>query len=247
MTELLIEVHDDAEALATAVAGELLNRIADAQAAGHVPAICLTGGSIADAVHRAVARLAPDSGVDWGAVDFWFGDERYVDRDSPDRNAVQARAAFLDALGVPAARIHEAPTPSSACSVDEGARAYGAELRSSPAHEFLVTMLGVGPDGHIASLFPGFPQLAAHDIAVGVTGSPKPPPERISLTFEALAHSASIWFLVSGDAKADAVRRALAEVAPDDELAALQETPARGVQGRLETTWFLDHAAASLL
>ncbi|KAA1417115.1 6-phosphogluconolactonase [Nocardioides humilatus] len=236
-----VEVHADAAALATAVAGELLNRIADSQAAGHVPAICLTGGTIADAIHREVARMAPESGVDWGAVDFWFGDERYVDRDSPDRNAVQARDAFLDVLGVPPHRVHEMPSPSSARSVDEAARSYGAELRGSAAHEFLVTMLGVGPDGHIASLFPGFSQLTAHDIAVGVTGSPKPPPHRVTLTLEALAHSAAVWFLVSGDAKADAVRRALAE---DGTVA---ETPARGVRGTAETTWFLDHDAASLL
>ncbi|WP_183093672.1 6-phosphogluconolactonase [Nocardioides stalactiti] len=241
MSEPTVEVHADPGTLATAVAGELLHRIADSQAAGHVPAICLTGGTIADAVHREVARLAPDSGVDWGAVDFWFGDERYVDRDSPDRNAGQARAAFLDVLGVPDHRVHEVPPPSSACSVDEAARAYGAELRGSPAHEFLVTMLGVGPDGHVASLFPGFPQLDAHDIAVGVTGSPKPPSHRVSLTLEALAHSAAVWFLASGEAKADAVRRALAEDGT------VTDTPARGVRGTQETTWFLDHDAAALL
>lgn len=237
----LIEVHPDPATLATAVAGELLNRIADAQAAGHVPAICLTGGTIADTIHREVARLAPESGVDWGAVDFWFGDERYVEPDSPDRNAVQAREAFLGPLGVPAHRVHQVPSTSAACSVDEAARSYGAELRASAAHEFLVTMLGVGPDGHVASLFPGFPQLTADDVAVGVTGSPKPPPQRVSLTLQALAHSATVWFLVSGTGKADAVRRALAEEG------SVTETPARGVRGTLETTWFLDHDAASLL
>jgi 6-phosphogluconolactonase len=236
-----IEVHPDAAALAVAVAGELVGRIADAQAAGVLPAICLTGGTIADAVHREIARLGPDFGVDWAGVDFWWGDERYVDRDSPDRNAGQARAAFLDALGVPESRIHEMPTPSSACSVDEGARAYGAELRSSPAHEFLVTMLGVGPDGHVASLFPGFPQLHVDDIAVGVTGSPKPPPSRVSLTLPALGHSAAVWFLASGDSKAEAVSRALAEEG------SINETPARGVRGTTETIWFLDHEAAARL
>jgi len=236
-----IEVHPDAAALAIAVAGELVSRIADAQAAGVLPAICLTGGTIADAVHHEIARLGPDSGVDWTAVEVWWGDERYVDRDSPDRNATQARAAFLAALDVPELRIHEMPTPSSACSVDEGARAYGAELRNSPAQEFLVTMLGVGPDGHVASLFPGFPQLHIDDIAVGVTGSPKPPPNRISLTLPALGYSASVWFLASGEAKADAVGRALAD------QGSIDETPARGVQGTAETIWFLDQQAASRL
>lgn len=234
-----IEVHPDASALATTIAGELVSRLADAQAAGVVPAVCLTGGSIADAVHREIARLGADSGVDWNVVDFWWGDERYVELDSPDRLSTAAREAFLGPLGVPEGRIHEYPTPSSSQSVDEAARIYGDELRQSPAHEFLVTMLGVGPDGHIASLFPGFPQLTADGITVGVTGSPKPPPLRMSLTFPALGHSASVWFMVSGDGKAEAVRHALAEEG------SVTETPARGVRGTTETIWFLDQAAAS--
>lgn len=235
-----IEVQDSPSDLATHVAGELLRRIADAQASGVVPAVCLTGGTVADLLHREVARLGPGSGVDWGAVDFWWGDERYVDAGDPDRNAGQAHDTFLDALGVPAHRIHEMPTPSSACSVDEAARAYAAELRASSADEFLVTMLGVGPDGHVASLFPGFPQLRVDDdIAVGVTGSPKPPPNRISLTFPALNRSAAVWFLVTGAGKADAVRRALADEGT------VEETPARGVRGTNETTWFVDRDAAS--
>jgi len=235
-----IEVQTDAGALATAVAGELLSRIADAQASGAVPAICLTGGSIADAVHAEIGRLGADSGVDWTAVDFWWGDERYVDLDSPDRLSTAARAAFLDPLGVPEARIHEVPTPSPDRTMDEAARAYGEELRAAPQHEFLVAMFGIGPDGHVASLFPGFPQLHEHDeIAVAVTGSPKPPPERISLTFDALNHAAATWFLVSGESKADAVRRALADEG------SVEDTPARGLRGTPETTWFLDQAAAS--
>lgn len=236
-----IEVHDDAADLSTAVAGELLNRIADAQAAGHVPHICLTGGTIAETIHREVARLAPESGVDWGAVEFWFGDERFVAPDSPDRNAGQAKAAFLDAVGVPDHRVHQMASTADATNVDEGAAAYAAEIRGSGAGRFDVMMLGIGPDGHIASLFPGFPQLDATDaIAVGVTGSPKPPPERISLTFEALRHSASVWFLVSGEGKAAAVASALDGADP-------HQTPAAGVQGQEETIWFLDRGAASRL
>ena len=101
-------------------------------------------------------------------------------------------------------------------------------------------MLGVGPDGHVASLFPGFPQLDSTEIAVGVTDSPKPPPERISLTFPALNRARSVWFLVSGDGKAEAVARALGG-------ADLHDVPAAGVTGHEETIWFLDRAAASQL
>lgn len=242
----LVEVHDDAAALATAVAGELLNRIADAQAAGHVPDIGLTGGSIAEAIHREVARLADASGVDWGAVRFYFGDERFVPSDSPDRNVAQARAAFLDEVG--ASRVHSAPAADEVATAEESAEQYAATVRSTGSGDFDVLMLGVGPDGHIASLFPGHPGLdATGDLAVAVHDSPKPPPDRVSLTFEALNRAQAVWFVVSGDGKADAVRRAMAELAPDAEAAALRETPARGVCGIAETVWFLDTGAASAI
>ncbi|MCR1782939.1 6-phosphogluconolactonase [Nocardioides carbamazepini] len=240
----LIEVHDDAGALATAVAGELLNRVADAQAAGQVPHVGLTGGGIADEVHREIARLAPASGVDWGAVVLWFGDERFVPADSRDRNLNQARAAFLDEVG--AHRVHTAPSSSEVDSVEESAASYADTIRAQGSGTFDVLMLGLGPDGHVASLFPGHPGLdAAGAPTVAVHGSPKPPPDRVSLTFEALNRAQSVWFVVSGDAKADAVRRALAEVSPAAEPAALRETPARGVTGQAETIWFLDSPAAS--
>ena len=93
-----IEVHVDAADLATAVAGELIARLEDAQARGEEPQIGLTGGSIADAVHRELGRMGPASEVDWQRVVVWWGDERFVAPDSPDRNAEQARAAGLDLL-----------------------------------------------------------------------------------------------------------------------------------------------------
>jgi 6-phosphogluconolactonase len=242
----LIEVHDSPETLANAVAGELLNRIADAQAAGNVPHIGLTGGTIAEAIHRAIARHAPASGVDWGAVHFWFGDERFVPSDSPDRNAVQARAAFLDEVG--ATRVHEVPAADQVASAEDAAASYSEEMRSVGSGSFDVLMLGVGPDGHIASLFPGHPGLdVVNTIATAVHDSPKPPTDRVSLTFEALNHASSVWFLVSGEGKADAVARALADVAPDQADAALRDTPARGITGSTETIWFLDQPAASRL
>lgn len=234
----LIEVHDDDASLATAVAGELLNRIADAQAAGRIPDIGLTGGSIAETIHREIARLAPASGVDWGAVRFWFGDERFVPSDSPDRNAGQARAAFLDEVG--ATRVHEVPGSDRVATAEDAAAAYATTIRSE-GEGFDVLMLGVGPDGHVASLFPGHPRLAVTDaIATAVHDSPKPPPDRVSLTFEALNdHTQAVWFVVSGEGKADAVARALAEHGD------VSATPARGVTGQQETIWFVDSAAAS--
>lgn len=241
MTAPRVEVHADPAELATAAAGELLHRLAEAQAAGREPQIALTGGSIAQAVHRELARLSPGSAVDWGRVVVWWGDERFVAPDSPDRNAAQVRADFLDAVGVDPAKVHEMPSTGDAPDVDAAAAAYSATLRAHGAGEFEVLMLGVGPDGHIASLFPGHPALEVDDrVAVGVIGSPKPPPERVSLTFAALNRSRAVWFLVSGEAKAEAVSRALAG---DD----VHRTPAAGVTGHEETIWFLDRESASRL
>lgn len=237
----LVEVHDDAAALATAVAGELLSRLADLQEApGRTPTVGLTGGTIADAVHREVARLSAEADVDWTRVSLWFGDERFVPADSPDRNLGQARAAFLDAVG--ATDVRSAPSSDEVGTVEESADAYAADVRAHGAGGFDLLMLGVGPDGHVASLFPHHPGLEAVDaIAIGVPDSPKPPPARVSLTFEALARAESVWFLASGDGKAEAVSRALA---PDGTVA---DTPARGVTGRTETVWWLDRDAAHLL
>lgn len=234
-----VEVHEDADVLATSAAGELLSRLVTAQEAGHEPQIALTGGTIAEKLHRKIAQLSPESGVDWTRVVVWWGDERFVGPGSPDRNAAQAQAAFLDAVG--ATRVHPMPSTEDAATPDEGASAYSDELREHGAGEFEVVMLGIGPDGHIASLFPGQPTLDVDNaIAVGVTGSPKPPPERISLTFAALRRARSVWFLVSGEDKAPAVARALGG-------ADLHDIPAAGVVGREETIWFLDRASASEL
>lgn len=258
-----IEVQPTPEALATAVAGELLSRLADLQAAGRVPQIALTGGTIADAVHREIARLSPESGVDWGAVVVWFGDERFVAPDSPDRNAGQARTAFLDAVG--ASRVYEIPATDAAATVEDAAAAYAGLIRAHGSGAFDVVMLGIGPDGHVASLFPGLPGVTVTDaIAIGVHDSPKPPPERVSLTLECLNRADAIWFLASGESKADAVARALAAEG------SVSETPARGVVGRppsdtpsvpthptaphpdpndtpTEITWWLDPQAAAEL
>ncbi len=210
--------------------------------------MALTGGTIAERIHAEVARLSPGSEVDWTRVHVWWGDERFVDPGSSERNAAGARSAFLDQVGVPADRVHEMASTADAESAAAGAAAYAAALHEHGTGEFDIVMLGVGPDGHVASLFPGFPQLDDDGIAVAVADSPKPPPERISLTFPALNRARSVWFLVSGDAKAEAVARALAGT--DGSGASrtdLHEIPATGVSGREETIWFLDRDSASRL
>lgn len=235
-------VLPDAESLATTVAERLLERLAAAQAQGRVPQIVLTGGTIAEAVHRRIAALSADSGVDWSNVGVWWGDERFVAADSPDRNARQARAELLDAVGATPGLVHEMPSTADGADAAAGAAAYGETLRSQGPGEFDVLMLGLGPDGHVASLFPHHPALDVDDRSVtSVEDSPKPPPQRITLTLAALNRSRAVWFLVSGADKAEAVAAALVS------QGSVHATPARGVTGREETIWFLDQPASGHL
>jgi 6-phosphogluconolactonase len=227
-----IQVWADADALADAIAERLVGRIAEVQQAGRVPSVVLTGGTIAIAAYERIQA----GDVDWSSVDFYWGDERFVPAGHDDRNDQQALDAFLNRLGVPAARIHAMPAHGCSESLAEAADGYAATLPDDP---FDVVLLGVGPDGHIASLFPGFPQV--HESvrrAVEVFDSPKPPPQRISLTLPALNHAHSVWLIVSGDGKAEAVSRALGG-------ADIETTPAAGAHGTTETVWLLDEAAAS--
>ncbi len=233
MTSVLLEVLPDQVGLAAEIARRIETRLAELQAAGRTPRVLLTGGGIAMAAYRELDATA----VDWSNVEFWFGDERFVGIDLPDRNDGQAREAFFDRVG--AVRVHALADNDCSLSAAEAARGYAERLPSEP---FDLTLLGLGPDSHIASLFPGFPQLDVVDtLTAAVFNSPKPPPVRVTLTFPALNNSEAVWFLVAGADKADAVARALA---PDGTVS---ETPARGVRGKTETLWLLDEAAASKL
>jgi 6-phosphogluconolactonase len=228
-------VSPDPATLAEASADRLAERVRRIQAEGRTPRVLLTGGTIAVSMYRCI----DESDADWSNVEFWFGDERYVPTGHADRNDHQAREAFLDRVGADPTLVHMVEDNDCSLSAADAAERYAATL---PAEPFDVALFGVGPDGHLASLFPGFPQLDEQDAdVVAVFDSPKPPPVRITMTFPRLNRSTAVWFLVSGADKADAVAHALA---PDGSVA---ETPARGVRGMDETLWLLDEAAASRL
>ncbi|MGL5825153.1 MAG: 6-phosphogluconolactonase [Nocardioides sp.] len=273
-----VDVSADAAALASSVAERLLSRLVAAQAAGRQPHIGLTGGTIAAQVYAELARRAPRVAVDWVNVVLWWGDERFVAEASPDRNAGQARHAWLNALPIPPGNIHPMPSTDTARTPEHGAEIYSAELSAGllgpdGTGEFEILLLGVGPDGHVASLFPGHPQLECADaVAVGVRDSPKPPPERITLTLPTLNRAREVWFLASGPEKAEAVARALTSADASQTPADASQTPAGAsqdsaevdqgkvdqgevdrtlpaarVRARTLTMWFLDQSAASLL
>ena len=244
MTEPTIHVSSSREELATAVASALLARLANAQGRGEVPQIGLTGGSIAEEIHRELARLSHTSAVDWTRVVLWWGDERWLPAGSDERNEVQARAAFIDEVGVDEANVHPMPASDAGLSLAKAAQAYSETLRELGAGSFEVLMLGIGPDGHVASLFPGHPAAEVADaVVVPVEDSPKPPPERLSLTFEAIERSDAVWFVAAGADKAAAVAAATSMSATPGSPEA-RECPARVPRGTEETIFWLDEAVA---
>lgn len=236
--------HADADTLAAGVAARLVLRLQEVQqVAGRVPQVVLTGGTIARKIHASVAASPLRDTVVWTEVEFWWGDERFVPADDPERNERQAREDFLDALAADPARVHAVASSDDAADVEAAALAYAEQLaahagpgRTTPA--FDVVMLGVGPDGHVASLFPGQGTTAVTDrTVIPVHDSPKPPPLRVSMTVPTLVDTDQLWFLVSGEGKAEAVRRAFED----------HDVPAAEVHGREQTLWLLDTDAASAL
>lgn len=246
MVDAEILRHRTADHVADAVAIRLITRLVDIQNTGRVPSVVLTGGSIAVKIHSAIARSPARGAVDWELVEVWFGDERFVPSSSPDRNAGQAAEALLDRLPFDPARIHPMPASDGEYGDDVDAAAAGyaeALLRAGeegapPA--FDVLMLGIGPDGHCASLFPGRREMYDERPVVAVRDSPKPPPTRISLTFGPLGRAHDVWWVAAGEGKARAVHDAVAGADP-------QQVPAAGPTGRSHTLWFLDDEAAALL
>jgi 6-phosphogluconolactonase len=245
MTEPEVVVEDTAELLAGKTAQRALNVLSAAVRERDEAHLVITGGGILEKVLAALAR--PQEVLDWSRVHVWWGDERFVPAGSDDRNDRPAMALLFDHVGVDAAKLHRMPASDAGFGDDAeaAARSYAADLAAAATGgdvpRFDVVLLGVGPDGHCASLFPGHPGTRVRDRAViAVHDSPKPPPTRLSLTFPALDAAGEVWFVVSGDGKADAVARALGGASPED-------VPSAGPRGRDRTLWLVDRDAASKL
>lgn len=243
-----VVVHRDKELMAQAAAARLITRIVDAQAARGSASVVLTGGRNGNSLLAALATAPARDAVDWTRLDLWWGDERFLPDGDPERNITQARDALLDQVAVDPARVHPMPASNGPYGgdVEAAAEAYAAELARAARPEnhgtvptFDVLLLGVGPDTHVASLFPELPGVRETELSVvGVRGAPKPPPVRISLTLPAIRAAREVWLLAAGEDKARAVTIALSG-------AGEIQAPAAGATGRQRTLWLLDRSAAT--
>lgn len=234
-------IHRDAAQVAAAAAARLITRLVDLQAAGAVPAVALTGGGVGIATLAAVADSPARDAVNWRAVELFWGDERFLTAGDHERNDEQAREALLDRLDLDPALVHPIAATDGPLGDDpDAAAAAYAALLDERGRPLDIVMLGMGGEGHVASIFPHAPALDATGSAVAVRNCPKPPPTRISVTLPVIQAAAEVWLLVAGTAKAEAVAAALGGAEP-------AEVPAAGAHGRETTLWFLDTEAASAL
>ncbi len=243
-----VVVSQTTSAWASDAATRVIRCLVAAQTARGVAHVCLTGGRSGNAVMSAMAESGSISSIDWTSVHVWWGDERFLPYGDPDRNDTAAMSLLLDRVDLPASHIHRMPAPGDQPDVDAAAQAYANALSeyagaSDPTAvpSFDLCLLGLGPDAHVASLFPQRPEVRerGHTV-IAVLDSPKPPPTRITVTLPTINSSREVFLLASGADKASAVLLTLAEHR-------LELAPASGVHGRSRTLLLVDLDAAGQL
>jgi 6-phosphogluconolactonase len=234
-----LTIVPDAAALAQEAATRLLARLAEPRDRF---AVVLTGGSSPEGLYRLLATEPYRSQIPWQRVHWFWGDDRFVPQSDERSNAGTARRLFLDRVPAPTATVHAIPT--DAANVDEAARQYQAELRAfygadqlDPGRPlFDVVLMGVGGDGHTASLFPGQPQV--NETRQWVVGVPQagmePYVPRVSLTLPALASTRDMLFLVTGRSKREILGRVLSGA----------DLPAARAHSQGDLVWLVDRDAA---
>jgi 6-phosphogluconolactonase len=217
------QIFTDAEVLARHAADRVAVLCREAVAARGACHLVLAGGHTPERCYALLAAMD----LPWPALHIWFGDERCLPPGDPERNDTMADRALISRVPVPARQVHRIAAETGP---EDAAMAYAAQLSAAPAMD--VVLLGLGEDGHTASLFPGNPALDDSRAAVPVHGAPKPPPERVSMGFSVLNAAKHRLVLVSGRGKADALARIRGgEPLPAARLAACE--------------WLVDRAAAA--
>lgn len=241
-----VEVFPDGDHLVEAAGRRLVETIHAAVAARGRALIVLTGGGNGIGLLKYLRAQADQ--IDWSKVHLFWGDERYVPLADSERNEKQAREALLDHIDIPASNVHPMAASDGEFGSDLAAAALAYEqllaANAEPGEQvpnFDVHLLGMGPEGHINSLFPDTAAVRESSrMVVSVDDSPKPPPQRITLTIPAIRRSREVWLMVAGAAKGDAAAAAIGGAKPVD-------IPAAGAIGLETTLWLLDEDAAAKL
>jgi 6-phosphogluconolactonase len=224
----IVNRFKDADGVAVGAAEAIAKRVGELLAEQPTVNLVVTGGTVGILT---LTKLR-DTQIDWRNVHVWWGDERFVERNSGDRNELQARQALLDHIDIPAANLHPFPASDEGLSLDEAASEFRSVVEGVA---FDILLLGIGPDGHVASLFPG--KDTQGELVVAEHDSPKPPPMRLSLSYEAISSAREVWFTVAGADKQNTVATAFGDNP--------QELPVGRVRGRERTVWFVDATAGA--
>jgi 6-phosphogluconolactonase len=221
---------DDAEGVAQGTAIGVETRIGELLERQDTVNLVVTGGTVGIMTLAALRKVS----IDWSRVHIWWGDERFVNSDSPDRNYVQAENALLMHIDIPESNLHPFPAADEGLTLEDAAVEFAKQVAGV---KFDLLLLGVGPDGHVASLFPGH-ELRGRFV-VAEADSPKPPAQRLSFTYDVINSADEVWFTVAGADKADAVFAGLKSNPKD--------LPVGRVRGVQRTVWFADSAALARL
>ncbi|CAB4896777.1 MAG: 6-phosphogluconolactonase [Actinobacteria bacterium] len=243
MTSPELVRYFDADELAEATAGRLVAAIVEAQEQRECAHVVLTGGGIGIAVLAALSASPAVLAIDWHRIHLWWGDERYLPTGNVERNDTSAHHVLIDQLAIPRDHVHSINGPDRSESPELSAQHYEdalLDVGNGFVPTFDVVLLGIGPDAHVASLFPEHPQTHDDRIAVAVHNSPKPPATRVTMTFPTLNNSRQAWILASGESKATAVRLAL------DPVAGPRQIPASGIKAQ-HTLFLVDGDATKEL
>ena len=242
-----IRIHRDSQAWAEAAA-EFVSEVGkDAVRTNGRFLIALSGGTTPETLYRALTSPAFADRFDWSRTTFFFSDERCVPLDDPRSNYALAKKSLFTPLNIMPSQVYrmagESSNPQAAAFEYEQQLRLATKTSSSNQPSLDLVLLGLGEDGHTASLFPGATILRDHQRVIAATQSPKDPPNRLTMTLAAINRASVILFLVTGIGKAGVVRAIL-----DPRTEAERQLPAALVspeEGRL--IWFLDRAAAAEL
>lgn len=238
-----LRIFPDVKALSQAAARSVAGRIKTTLTAQASFSLVLAGGSTPGALYRLLASEYREQ-IPWAQLHLFWGDERYVPSSDPRSNYRMARETLLGHVPVPKENLH--PMPTEFPEAEKAAAVYENLLRnyfSDAWPRFDLVLLGMGPDGHTASLFPNTPALDEQERWVAASRAPVEPAQRLTLTLPVLNHAAQVYFLVAGAEKSGALRQALAgKTDTSDDWKRCPAAAVQPIQGAV--TWWTDQAAA---